>query len=75
MLIRYGGDEFLCLLVDQTITLGAERVARVKATLAASAEPATVAVGLAQLRPDESLDGLIQRADAALYEERRTQRP
>jgi diguanylate cyclase (GGDEF)-like protein len=74
LLIRYGGDEFLCVLVDQTIASARDRVASVKATLAASAEPASVAIGLAQLRRDESLDDLIQRADAELYRGRRPQR-
>jgi diguanylate cyclase (GGDEF)-like protein len=74
LLIRYGGDEFLCVLLDQTIATATERVTLVQATLAASAQPATITIGLAQLRPDESLDDVIQRADAELYRERRRQR-
>jgi diguanylate cyclase (GGDEF)-like protein len=75
VLVRYGGDEFLCVLVDQTISIAAERFALVNASLAASAVPATVTIGIAQLRPDESLDSVIQRADAELYRNRRQQRP
>ncbi len=78
---RFGGDEFLMLLPDtrdeQALLAVAHRVQ------AATAEPTLVAgvrvslsvsVGAAMSRPAETVDSLIARADAALYEAKRAGR-
>ncbi|MFD2233556.1 GGDEF domain-containing protein [Phaeospirillum tilakii] len=69
---RHGGEEFLALLPDtdaaQALAV-AERLRRAYAALApARAVAGTVSIGLAGLRPGDDLDGLIRRADQALYQ-------
>lgn len=68
VIVRWGGDEFLCGLLDIGLEEAGERFAGVNADLAA--QHAAVTSGLAELRPHEGLDLLIERADAALYKER-----
>ena len=71
---RYGGDEFLLVLI-QTGRDGARECAeRIRERIALSARIAsdlsrqvTVSCGVTQLRQDESLQDTLQRADAALY--------
>ena len=76
---RYGGEEFLVILPEQTIekaTLAMER--RREAVLAAevdhpsstTAKVITISVGIAVFDKelDEDIEALIKRADAALYE-------
>ncbi len=70
LIIRFGGDEFLCGLVDVTMAVAAERFARVNEDLSAN-QQASVTVGLAQLTAEEPLEELIARADNAMYEKRR----
>jgi len=68
LIIRYGGDEFVCSLPDVTVDQAAERFALVNASLAA--HQASITVGLAKLEEDDDLDDLIARADGAMYGER-----
>jgi len=74
---RYGGEEFAIILPNTPLE-NAIRVAEVLRRAVASKEVVnranqeklgqiTISVGAAQYRPDESLEGLIERADAALY--------
>ncbi|HEX3460386.1 MAG TPA: GGDEF domain-containing protein [Acidimicrobiales bacterium] len=74
LIIRYGGDEFLCAVsgldADQTF----ERITSVNAALADSGERGSVTVGVAELQPDDSLEELIRRADTCLYRERQQRR-
>jgi diguanylate cyclase (GGDEF)-like protein len=71
LVIRYGGDEFVCVVAGVTLAEVAGRLALINAALARSPEPGSVTVGLAELRPGESRQDLVARADAALYRERR----
>jgi diguanylate cyclase (GGDEF)-like protein len=73
LMVRLGGDEFLCALPDVTSAEAAKRFALVNAELAATHE-ASVTVGLTALEADEALDELIARADKAMYEIRRQAR-
>lgn len=78
---RYGGDEFLMLLVGMT-SESAENVAeRFRQRIAASRVPygdsniqLTISVGVATVEADEPaiLEDLIRRADAALYEAKKS---
>lgn len=69
LLIRFGGDEFLCGLMGLTTAQVAERLALVKVDLAANAQ-ASITVGLTELEGNDRVEDLIGRADAAMYEER-----
>jgi diguanylate cyclase (GGDEF)-like protein len=70
LVVRYGGDEFLCALLDVGIDSAAERVVHISADLA-TYPAASISTGLAELRPQDSLEELIARADAALRAQRR----
>lgn len=69
MIVRYGGDEFLCGLLDMDIAAATDRFASVNADLA-TIHGASISLGLARLVADESLENLIGRADQALFRER-----
>jgi diguanylate cyclase (GGDEF)-like protein len=68
---RLGGEEFGVLLPDATRDTALGVAERLRSALDRSAQqdgPAfTVSIGLAMLEEGESLDGLMERADAALY--------
>jgi len=70
-LVRVGGDEFLCAFVDCTLTIASSRVQDMRATMRDSQEPASISVGLAELRPEDNLETLVIRADNALYAQKR----
>lgn len=73
-LCRWGGDEFL-LLLSGSATGSARRIADtlVDAARGHSVPVGTervrfsISIGVAELRPGESLESLVRRADAALY--------
>lgn len=77
---RWGGEEFLLLLPEATAAAAARVAERVRAAFAAepfllpdlTPYPLTVSVGVATLdRESLSVDELVERADAALYEAKR----
>lgn len=70
LIIRYGGDEFVCALSGLTMADATKRFALVNAALLDAPSAGSITVGLAALAPDESLESVLARADAALYRER-----
>lgn len=70
LIVRYGGDEFLCGVMGLSAAEAALRYEVANANLAATWK-ASITVGLAELRPGDSLPDLIARADAAMYQARR----
>lgn len=74
--IRYGGDEFCCLLTEtphQDAYLVAEQLRRIIGDFpfefAGTSYTATISLGVASLdATDNSLEDLLKKADAALYE-------
>jgi diguanylate cyclase (GGDEF)-like protein len=75
---RYGGEEFLMLLVDADLAAAATAVERVRLAVAQHDWPAvapglalTVSAGIAGWRKGETLEPLLNRADAALYKAKR----
>jgi diguanylate cyclase (GGDEF)-like protein len=66
---RWGGEEFLAILPSTSLDAAVRAGERLRTSVAAaSCEPhVTVTVGVAEL-DDETVDELIGRADAALYE-------
>lgn len=77
IVIRYGGDEFICGLLGIGLGEATSRFDRMSSDLGRSDGSATV--GLAQLQVGEDLDDLIERADASMYQckatVKRTTRP
>jgi diguanylate cyclase (GGDEF)-like protein len=69
LVVRYGGDEFVCGFPALDVNDAAERFARINEDLAGSDE-ASVAFGLAELADGDSLTDLITRADALMYANR-----
>ena len=73
LVVRYGGDEFVCGFPALDVHDAAERFVRINGDLAAT-EEASVAYGLAELETGDSLADLITRADGIMYANR-YQRP
>ena len=78
---RYGGEEFLMILTASAKAGAAGAVERACAAAAAHDWGAiapglklTLSAGLAEYRPDESVEQLLNRADRALYEAKRAGR-
>jgi diguanylate cyclase (GGDEF)-like protein len=72
LLIRYGGDEFLCGLLGLGVVDVTARFELVNLELALD-DGSSVTAGIAALQADEPLGELIRRADDDLYERRRKQ--
>ncbi|MGY0200258.1 GGDEF domain-containing protein [Leptothrix sp. BB-3] len=75
---RLGGEEFLIVFRGLTAADSAAVIQRLRQELAASwgtgpdaAHRVTFSCGIAQVRPGEHLDDLLQRADVALYAAKR----
>ena len=81
---RYGGEEFAILLAGADIRAACvvarqlgETLSSKRLVIKGSAHPVgqvTVSIGVAQARPGEQPAALVERADAALYEAKRTGR-
>ena len=71
VIARFGGDEFVCSLTGQDASEVRDRFEQISSKLLESAEGATITVGLAERRALDTLDELIERADAAMIEARR----
>lgn len=72
---RYGGEEFLLILVGTSLPLAQEGVERIRAALArkdwsfiAPNFSMTLSAGLATHRKGETIEQLLHRADLALYQ-------
>ena len=80
---RYGGDEFVLIMSGATATAAAARLDRLRERLAESGihhegrplEPVTVSIGVAEFpATGQTVGGLIDAADEALYQAKRTGR-
>jgi diguanylate cyclase (GGDEF)-like protein len=70
IVVRIGGDEFLCVMSGATIEDARQRFGAVHAALAADPDPCEIRVGFAALTPQDSATELIERADADLPNQR-----
>jgi diguanylate cyclase (GGDEF)-like protein len=70
VIVRYGGDEFLCAMPNLTLDTARDRMKDVTAALAEGKTGHSIAFGLATYEPGEGLDALIGRADADLLKTR-----
>jgi diguanylate cyclase (GGDEF)-like protein len=74
LVLRHGGDEFVCALSDVEIEHAERRLADVSDVLERATSHGSIAWGLASLDGDDTLDELVARADSALDIARRSQR-
>ena len=70
LIIRVGGDEFLCAMSKMTLDGARDRFAMVGRALTASPDGGAIRTGLAALGAKESATELIDRADAELLASR-----
>jgi diguanylate cyclase (GGDEF)-like protein len=67
LIIRYGGDEFICAIAGLDMPEVTKRFALVDSALAQAQQRGSITAGIASLQPDDSAGDLIARADQALY--------
>src|SRR5437588_8461502 len=72
--LRYGGDEFVCILPGFGAAEAAARFRLLQGELASGQVPVSGTFGAAEWQPGEDSDALLARADSALYEVRRAVR-
>jgi diguanylate cyclase (GGDEF)-like protein len=63
LVIRLGGDEFLCVMSGMLVAEAHRRFGQVATDLAAGNDPTRITVGFAELGPEETAGDLIARAD------------
>lgn len=71
LVMRYGGDEFVCVLPDADAGTVRQRFASVAEELAGGPTDGSITVGFAVLLDTDSAEELVQRADQSLLDARR----
>lgn len=66
LIIRIGGDEFLCVMSGATIRDAHQRFSVIQASLAENSDGCKIKVGFASLAAEDTAAELIRRADAEL---------
>lgn len=66
VVVRYGGDEFVCAMSNIDASETRARFSKISETLSAVDPKYSIGVGIAQAKPEESLHDVIARADADL---------
>ena len=74
LVMRYCGDEFVCVLPNTNINKARERFADMSDTLAADPSAGSISVGFAELSDGDSSSDLISRADGDLLAQRQQRR-
>jgi diguanylate cyclase (GGDEF)-like protein len=70
LVIRFGGDEFVCALPEVSLDAARRRITQVQLRLSLARPGATISIGLAMLEADDDLDAVLRRADEDLYRNR-----
>jgi diguanylate cyclase (GGDEF)-like protein len=65
--VRWGGDEFICVLSDVTYEVAEARLTETGRVLERLRPGSSITVGIATLLAEDDLDTIVARADAALY--------
>ncbi len=71
LIIRLGGDEFLCAMSNMTMSDAHDLFSEVAGELAAAPHATAITTGFADLAPDDGTTELIARADGELIATRR----
>jgi diguanylate cyclase (GGDEF)-like protein len=72
LVIRYGGDEFVCALVDEALSDAERTLADIRRQYTARTHGHTISAGVAAVDAADSAESAVARADQALYATRRT---
>lgn len=72
LVVRYGGDEFICSLAGQGLPAVRERFDRICASISIANAGAGISVGLTEAGAGVEIDALIAQADQAMIGRRRT---
>jgi diguanylate cyclase (GGDEF)-like protein len=70
LVFRYGGDEFVCALVDVTLEQARRTVSDILESARVRSGGHSFSVGFASVESDDTAESALERADAALYLER-----
>jgi diguanylate cyclase (GGDEF)-like protein len=70
LIVRMGGDEFVCVMPGATIQDARQRFAAIQTDLAATPDRCEIRIGYAELAQDDNTADLIERADAQLHTSR-----
>jgi len=74
LVIRWGGDEFVCVLPDATPAEAQRTLAHIEGQVRNRTGGRSVSTGLAALEAGDTADTLVSRADQALYTRREASR-
>ena len=72
VVVRYGGDEFVCAMSNLSASEATQRFVNVADALRAIDDEHSITFGIAEALPGDGLLALIARADAELLQARRT---
>jgi diguanylate cyclase (GGDEF)-like protein len=72
VLVRYGGDEFLCAMPNLTKHGAKRRMSKITAALTSAKDGHSITFGLAEYEPASGIDEFISRADEDLLNARRS---
>ncbi len=72
VIVRYGGDEFLCAMPNLSKVGAKRRLNKITALLAAANNGHSITFGLAECEPDDGVQEIVGRADEDLLKTRRS---
>ena len=72
--VRYGGDEFICVMPGLTAEAATERLATINSVLRTMSQSGSMSLGVAELQPGDSAHAIVGRADESLYRARGAKR-
>jgi diguanylate cyclase (GGDEF)-like protein len=75
LVIRYGGDEFVCALVDEAPADAERTLADIRHQYTVRTHGHTISVGMATVADGDTAESVVARADADLYAQRHLLEP